>query len=156
MNLAWIKTIMVGTDGSDASNRAVKTAAIEAKIHNAGLIIVNAIGFSTQYSSPSRGITDAVVNQAKKALDDGSSIAEKAGVKNVKIEQLQADPARYPTGDSFVRAEKMIVRYAQDHNVDLLVVGSHGRSRISRMLLGSVSEYVVHHAPCAVLVCREK
>jgi universal stress protein A len=46
-----------------------------------------------------------------------------------------------------------IVEYAQDHQVDLIVIGRHGRHGLSR-LLGSVANAVLHHAPCDVLAVR--
>jgi nucleotide-binding universal stress UspA family protein len=47
-----------------------------------------------------------------------------------------------------------IVRYARDQNIDLLVMGTHGRGPIAHMLLGSVAEKVVRKAPCPVLTVR--
>jgi nucleotide-binding universal stress UspA family protein len=47
-----------------------------------------------------------------------------------------------------------IIAMAQDHNVDLIVMGSHGRTGLQHMLLGSVAERVVRLAPCPVLVTR--
>lgn len=47
-----------------------------------------------------------------------------------------------------------IVRYAEDHGHDLIVLGSHGRTGLSRWLLGSVAEQVVRRASCPVLVVR--
>ena len=47
-----------------------------------------------------------------------------------------------------------VCRVAAELNVDVIVVGSHGRGALSRILLGSVSEQVVRHAPCPVLVVR--
>jgi nucleotide-binding universal stress UspA family protein len=47
-----------------------------------------------------------------------------------------------------------VCRVAADLHVDVIVVGSHGRGTIARILLGSVSEQVVRHAPCPVLVVR--
>lgn len=44
-----------------------------------------------------------------------------------------------------------IVAYAREHPVDLIVMGTHGRTGLGRVLLGSVAEHVVRHAPCAVL-----
>jgi nucleotide-binding universal stress UspA family protein len=48
----------------------------------------------------------------------------------------------------------MVCRVAADLHVDVIVVGSHGHGAIARILLGSVSEKVVRHAPCPVLVVR--
>jgi nucleotide-binding universal stress UspA family protein len=50
--------------------------------------------------------------------------------------------------------ESNIVEAAENMNADLIVVGSHGYNRWERLLLGSVSDSVVHHAPCSVLVVR--
>ena len=47
-----------------------------------------------------------------------------------------------------------IVRYARDNNIDLLVLGTHGRGAIAHMLMGSVAEKVVRKAPCPVLTVR--
>ena len=47
------------------------------------------------------------------------------------------------------------VETAEEFGSDLIIVGSHGYSRWERLLLGSVSQSVVHHAPCSVLVVRE-
>jgi nucleotide-binding universal stress UspA family protein len=49
---------------------------------------------------------------------------------------------------------RVIVDEAKDWNADLIVVGSHGRSFWGRLTLGSVSDAVLHHAPCSVLVAR--
>jgi nucleotide-binding universal stress UspA family protein len=49
-----------------------------------------------------------------------------------------------------------VIRYARDHDVDLIVMGTHGRGAIAHMLLGSVAERVVRKAPCAVLTVRGK
>ncbi len=52
------------------------------------------------------------------------------------------------------RPARTIVEYATDHDVDHLVMGSHGRSGVSRILLGSVAETVVRRAPCPVTIVR--
>jgi nucleotide-binding universal stress UspA family protein len=49
-----------------------------------------------------------------------------------------------------------IVRCAQEENADLIVMGTHGRSGLQQILIGSVTEKVVRKAPCPVLVVREK
>ncbi len=49
---------------------------------------------------------------------------------------------------------RAVVEYADDHDVDLIVMGSHGRGRIEHWLIGSVAERVVRHAKCNVFVVR--
>ena len=47
-----------------------------------------------------------------------------------------------------------IIEYAKEVHVDIIIVGTHGRGPISHLLMGSVAEHVVRHAPCPVLVVR--
>ena len=54
------------------------------------------------------------------------------------------------TGPPFVE----IIRYAKEHDVDLLIMGTHGRGGLAHMLLGSVAEKVVRKSPCPVLTVR--
>jgi nucleotide-binding universal stress UspA family protein len=51
---------------------------------------------------------------------------------------------------------ELIVEYAQQHNSDLIVMGTHGRSGLSHLLLGSVAEKVIRCAPCPVMVVRQQ
>jgi nucleotide-binding universal stress UspA family protein len=54
------------------------------------------------------------------------------------------------------RPASAIVTFAREHGVDLIVMGTHGRGAMMRMMLGSVAEQVVRSAPCPVLVVRER
>lgn len=58
---------------------------------------------------------------------------------------------RFEFGDP----KTMICEVAKQEAIDLIIIGSHGYGRVERLLLGSVSDYVVHHAPCPVLVIRQ-
>ena len=51
--------------------------------------------------------------------------------------------------------EQILIEEAKEWNADLVVVGSHGRGFWGRMLLGSTTDALVHHAPCSVLVVRQ-
>jgi nucleotide-binding universal stress UspA family protein len=75
-------------------------------------------------------------------LDWAEQVCREAGVQAV---------SRTEFGD----AKHVICRIAQEENCDLIVVGSHGYGRVERALLGSVSDYVVHHAQRPVLVVRD-
>lgn len=51
---------------------------------------------------------------------------------------------------------EVIVAYADDHRIDLLVIATHGRTGLSHVLLGSVAERIVREAPCPVLTLRDR
>jgi nucleotide-binding universal stress UspA family protein len=76
-------------------------------------------------------------------------IAERAATRLRKAE-LTADP-RLVRGDP----RTALVDTARSEHADLMVVGSHGRTGIKKLLLGSVASHVVAHAPCSVLVVKE-
>lgn len=69
-------------------------------------------------------------------------------------------PASWTAGRGVHRATRMgnpyaeIAKYAQEHNIDLLILGTHGRGAVLHLLLGSVAEKVVRTAPCPVLTVR--
>ena len=83
-------------------------------------------------------------NAGKIVAESAEKIKSFAGEKNVAIS----------TEVLFGSPDSRIVETAETWNADLIVVGSHGYSRWERLLLGSVSDSVVHHAPCSVLVVR--
>ena len=70
-----------------------------------------------------------------------------AGGRPVSIVEISTDVL-------FGSPDSRIVEAAEEMRPDLVVVGSHGYSRWEILLLGSVSDSVVHHAPCSVLVVR--
>lgn len=83
-------------------------------------------------------------NAAKVAADAAEKIKLFAGPDLVSIK----------TDILFGSPDSRIVETAEEWGATLIVVGSHGYSRWERLLLGSVSDSVVHHAPCSVLVVR--
>lgn len=90
-----------------------------------------------------RSIAAQIVVQATESLDAAVQEARAAGVKMVTSQVVQGVP-----GWTVVDALN------SDPAIDLVVVGTHGRTGIARVLIGSVAEYIVRHAPCPVLVAR--
>nr|WP_231512990.1 universal stress protein [Haloferax mediterranei] len=80
-------------------------------------------------------------NRSSKLLDNATDMAAEHD-RTVSTAIRVGDPARE------------IIRYAEERDVDTIVIGSHGRSFVVRMLLGSVAEAVVRRAPTPVLVVR--
>ncbi len=141
-----IKKILFPTDFSLLSIAALKYAVQFARDYKATLHIVHVVDEAYQYwisMSPSTVPVGApmvqdVVRSARQGLD--RMIGERLpGGLEVVSEVLIGRPF----------AE--IVKYAADKQIDLIVIGTHGRGGLSQMLLGSVAEKVVRKAPCPVL-----
>ena len=88
----------------------------------------------------------------KTARENASKVLEKtAEMVNQRFEGKQLSVTSEVL---FGSPESRIVETAEQMGADLIIVGSHGYNRWERLLLGSVSDSVVHHAPCSVLVVR--
>lgn len=126
-----VKRILYPTDFSSYSNQAYFHAVSLAEVHKASLTIlyVNVPG-SAETEDPS-----AMREQLEQIRPANPAIA-------VTHVFLEGDPA----------AE--IVRYATDASMDLIVMGTHGRSGIERLLVGSVTERVMRSAPCSVMAVK--
>lgn len=88
--------------------------------------------------------------------DDWLSAAERRAEEVLESAREQATAADTAVATASVvgRPARAIVDYAEDNDIDHIVVGSHGRSGVSRMLLGSVAETVVRRSPVPVTVAR--
>ena len=90
-----------------------------------------------------RSIAERIVADASRSLQAAATEARAAGVTEVTSRLVQGVP-----GWTIVDAVN------KDPAIDLVVIGTHGRTGLRRVLVGSVAEYVVRHAPCAVVVAR--
>jgi nucleotide-binding universal stress UspA family protein len=152
--------ILVATDGSETSMRAAEYAiaiATEKKEENNALLIAihvlpSQVGYA--YSSDIYGLAtstsiseflESIKKEAEKWFD---KIKQKADDINKKI-QLKTEVVA--TDRSVVGA---IVEYAEHENIDLIVIGTRGRSGFKKMLLGSVASGVVTYAHCPVMVIK--
>ncbi|BCB96861.1 universal stress protein [Dissulfurispira thermophila] len=135
------KRILVAFDGSRYSNKAVKEAVDLAKVSGAELLIVTAVDITDEFESQAPGLTDKMTEKAKKLLD---KVTKKIAAVNIKIN------GEVHVGDPF----DVIVNIAKRKKADLIVMGSHGRTGIVRLLMGSVAARVIGHAPCNVLIVK--
>ena len=73
-----------------------------------------------------------------------------------QLEQIRPANASIPVSHVFLEGDAAgeIVRYAADAAVDVIVLGTHGRTGVERLLMGSVAEKVMRDAPCSVLVVK--
>jgi nucleotide-binding universal stress UspA family protein len=144
-------TIVVGVDGSPASLAALRWAADEAKLRGARLVAVHAWLFVAPTDVGGSGMIPVPVDLP------GSVEAEREAAE---AELDSALAAAFPEGAPVAIERKLVeeeagealVREAVD--AELVVVGSRGRSGLTAALLGSVSEHIVDHAPCPVVVVK--
>jgi nucleotide-binding universal stress UspA family protein len=137
--------IVVGVDGSDASYGALHWAIATAAARNVDLQVVNAYDY-LQVVIPmgiAPGIDRELLEKASRSLLEemvGPAVGATARPRSVQLIPVHTGPARALL-DAAIGA-------------DLLVVGSRGRGGVRGLLLGSVSQQCVHHAPCPVVVVR--
>lgn len=146
------KKILVSTDGSQISNKAVKQAIRIASVVGARLTAVNVVGEYRRlqdegYLMPAmpelkKRFDDAESARAKKILDAVKKSANAAGVKCEVV---------MPAGNAPYEA---IISQARKSKCDLIVMASHGRRGIQGLLLGSETTKVLTHSKIPVLVCR--
>lgn len=135
-------TVLYATDFSEWSRLALQYAASQARASQARLLIVHVEEVST---ATGEGMLHAGIPR-----EDPEELEQR--LQAVVPEDfdgpcehllLQGDPA----------AE--VVRAAEDENAEMIVLGTHGRTGLARLLMGSVAEQVVRHAPCPVLIVRD-
>jgi nucleotide-binding universal stress UspA family protein len=123
---------------------AVSHAAGLASVHGADLHVVHAVEPQAAVESAGVDVTSALEEVGERAIADAESAAREAGVEDVNGSLLSGTPHR------------RIVEYAQDNDVDLIAMGTHGRTGLGRLLLGSVTEKVVRTSPVPVLTIRPR
>lgn len=138
--VGWQK-VLVATDGSRHSAMAVEHAINFAKSYGGTLNILSVVDMPDELYGEAPGLVEELVTRARGYVETAAGLAAAAGVK----------------AEVFVReaeAWQAIVALAAEQKVDTIVLGSHGRTGLRRLLMGSVTERVIGHAPCPVLVVK--
>lgn len=157
--------ILVPTDFSVQARTALDVALREAELHQASLTLVHVLhhhphtevtyvrgnpenrrGLDAEFGSLEvLGRQEPVVlrrDYVEETLTQLRALIPQSFTGNWDVEVASGDPA------------DAIVRVAQGHEVDLIVMGTHGRTGLAHVFLGSVAEQVVRHASCPVLIAR--
>ena len=145
-----IKNILVPIDGSDYSLNAAEYAIRIARNEKAQLFCVHIVipripyGYATPASEESRHHEDAIKRKIESWFDEVRKMAKDEKIHDIKTE-------------IFIDVKSIIqsiVGYASRKNIDLIVVGTKGRTGLKKFLMGGVADGVVRHAHCPVLVVR--
>ncbi len=146
--------ILIATDGSDYSKAAVEECCrLVIRPENTNVLIVSAYEDGHPISTEPFAISAEYYQKLVDAVREQSQSFVEEAKKTIR--------GRFPATEFEISTEvlagspdQLIVERAQEWKADLIVVGSHGRGFWGR-LLGSISDGVVHHAPCSVLVVRK-
>ncbi|WP_332900326.1 universal stress protein [Haladaptatus sp. CMSO5] len=136
--------ILIPTDGSDPARPAVEMAVGLAETHGAMLHVLYIVDQPTTVSGMGEGFSG--LDDLLDALEERGHQATKAIVEQARergIETTAAVRRGNPHDD--------ILSYAEDNDIDVIVMGTHGRTGVKRALLGSVTENVVRHSEIPVL-----
>ncbi len=133
------KNILLATDGSPSCETAVGRAIELAKEQSAVLTAVSVVYTNDEYMALAPGEVEALIGKAKEKL---AIIAQKGQEAGIEINTVVKEGEAY----------EEITTLAQINNVDLIVMGSHGKKRLQRLLMGSVTERTIGYAACPVLV----
>jgi nucleotide-binding universal stress UspA family protein len=150
-----IKKILVPIDGSEASSKAANYAIHIAKLENAELIVINivedvlqggAIGLQAKYGNVDlvQAFKKSMTESARQWINPIEETAKKNGI-GIKSEILDQE------GTS---KSGTIIKYAEKNNIDIIIIGAKGVSKFERLLVGSITNSVVTHSACPVLVVR--
>ena len=140
-----MKTILVGVDGSAGAQQALEWAAEQARASDGEIVAVHVLTYSHEFFGdfPPSGMT-TWRRDLQRAMERRWVQAARASGARVRCMLVEAaSPA------------DGLVATARRTNADLLVVGTHGRRGVSRLLLGSGAEQIIRLAPVPVLVIRD-
>jgi nucleotide-binding universal stress UspA family protein len=143
--MSGYRRILVAVDGSPSSQRAVAEAARLAKADGGRLILLYVANTGAQDASVKmwENLKRAFIEEGQGVLEEAEKVADEARVPSkTKLEE------GYPS--------EKIVEVAADQDADLIVLGCRGRSKLAKILLGSVASRVIAAAHCPVLVVREQ
>lgn len=138
--------IMVLTDFSEASKLALQYAVALARRYNARIYLTHILPLQN-YALPEPRLAERTYEEMRQAAERGlGDIFASGELRGVSHETLLYEGALWPTVERLIR----------EHDIDLVVTGTQGRSQIQKMVLGSVAEEVFRQAGCAVLTVGPK
>jgi nucleotide-binding universal stress UspA family protein len=152
--MTFTQKIVAPTDFSPASALALDAAALLAKQFGATIVLLYVYDpslLSPLYAVPGAG---AMLEVAPRAPEFEDSVQKE--MEKLRAERLKDIPKVEFAIKQHTSAAEGICEHAESAGADLIVLSTHGRTGLSHMLIGSVAERVVRHAPCPVLTLRSK
>jgi len=138
--LVYHENILMCLDGSSYSEAAFTQAVSLAKACGSKLFLITVVDIKQEYVAYVPQLEDELERSAAENLEKAKKRAAEQGIDATVILSKEQKPY------------KAIVDAAKKHDVSLIVMGTHGRTGLTRLVMGSVAQGVVARAPCAVLV----
>jgi nucleotide-binding universal stress UspA family protein len=138
--VGW-KKIVFATDGSKHSVKAADRAIQFAKSYGGELRVISVVDVPSEFYAEAPQAVEDLVRKAKSYVAD---VKKKAEAEGVETETFVGE----------AEADEAITNLAKEQNADMIIIGSHGRTGLRRLLMGSVAEKVIGYAPCPVLVVK--
>jgi nucleotide-binding universal stress UspA family protein len=138
--IGW-SSILVATDGSRYGRSATEKAIAIAKAEGSLLSAVSVVDVTEEFQAQAPEAVEKLVEKAKGYVEE---VAQRAEAEGVKILSFVRE------GESY----RVITDLSRTCRCEVIVMGSHGRTGVRRLLMGSVTEKVIGYAPCPVLVVR--
>jgi nucleotide-binding universal stress UspA family protein len=142
-----VRSIVAAYDGSPESVAALDEAAAIAHQTKAHLTILSVVSLVSQgfgVAPPAGEGAGRMLDESRRALSAEKKRLVAHGLPGVETHLLEGDPVA------------AVVGFVEEHSVDLVVVGSRGLHATGRFFLGSVSDGILHHAGCSVLIVKSR
>lgn len=138
--LTKAERVLVALDESDFSQTALEQAIQLGKLCGSKIYVLNVIDLYPGTMSVAADLEEELSKAAWKIVHEAQEKVQGEGLECETLVHMGGQPHEF------------IVREARDNDVDVIVLGTHGRSGLRKVLMGSVAERVIGHAPCPVLV----
>lgn len=148
MSVGKFSKILVAIDGSEMSMKAAECGITMAKKDNANLVVINIIytPASTLVYTKQSWFDESLKKSKDEAAEWFNNIKKNAAENGVEV--------KTETVEELYSVPSAIVKYAENENVDLIIMGSTGKTGFKRLLLGSVASEVVTHSHITTMIIK--
>jgi len=137
-----LKKILLATDGSKYSNAALKEAISISMACSSKVYVISVVDMNPEYEALAPLLVEKAESETRKLLESAKKKILKEGLECKTIVHQGDEPAQ------------LIVEEAVKNKVNMIVMGIHGRTGLTKLMMGSVTQKVIAHTPCSVLVVK--
>ncbi len=137
-----LNKILLATDGSKYSNTALKEAISISKACSSKLYVIAVVEVNLEYEALAPLLVEKAESETRKLLESAKKKILKEGLECETIVHQGDEPAQ------------LIVEEARKKKVNMIIMGIHGRKGLTKLIMGSVTQKVIAHTPCSVLIVK--